>query len=238
MKVLDMSYHPLDVRSGGWLDLSRKGNHGTPYGGARPYMIAPGVMGFKFDGSSGYVDCGDSASFDFNVADEFTIAAWIRRNRVFVVEIIAGKYNEKGYTFGFTSTSHNKFSLYLRGDTYYYYRKSLTDITPASGLIYLAGVYNNNDIKLYLNAVDNTGDATGNMPTSFSTNAKLNIGRTESGFYFSNLIIQPIIEDRAWSEAEVRENMYRSPIYCMLRGLPYSVYIKVPWKQQGGIYVP
>ena len=57
MRVLDLSYHPLDCRSGRWVDLSRKGNHGTPYGGARPYMIVPGVMGYWFNGSSGYVDC-------------------------------------------------------------------------------------------------------------------------------------------------------------------------------------
>ena len=53
MKVLDMSYNPLHCRSGKWADLSRFGNHGTSHGGARPYMITPGVMGFKFDGNSG-----------------------------------------------------------------------------------------------------------------------------------------------------------------------------------------
>ena len=46
-----------------------------------------------------------------------------------------------------------------------------------------------------------------------------------SNRYIKGTIFCPLIENRAWDEAEIREDMYHSPMYHMLRGLPYSVYI-------------
>jgi len=238
MRVLDLSYHPLDVRSGGWVDLSRKGNHGTPYGGARPYMIAPGVMGFKFDGSSGLVSMPSSDSF--NYLSEITIGLWVKNTGV----TTPGQNLIHGYL--------TVWILHYRGSGFYLKAEDGTvsdylgwdDTLPSGVWLYLVATWNGETMKLYVNGEKQAterafdGGTTGRLASLDA----LYIGRrfNDGQPWFNGLIAQPIIEDRAWSEAEVKENMYRSPIYRMLRGLPHSwIYTKVPWKQtQGGIYVP
>ncbi len=239
MKVLDLSYHPSDVRSGGWLDLSREGNHGTPYGGARPYMIAPGVMGFEFDGDTGYTNHGSNECF--NLTDEVTIALWYYPPREYsavkAFHLLVAKtsgwaegysiivdYDQQPNPVKLFGNNLNDFASYT--------------IPKYSQWYYVVGTIKSSitEGKLYINSsLENT------VSLTIGTNSEpVRIGGGVDGRYSHGIIAQPVIEDRAWSEAEVRENMYRSPIYRMLRGLPHSwIYMKVPWKQtQGGIYVP
>jgi len=235
MKVLDLSYHPLDVRSGGWVDLSRKGNHGTPYGGARPFQIAPGVMGFEFDG--GYVDCGNSPSL--NTTNAITVAVWVKPTILNFWYHIIGKKSDYG-------VNHPAFWVRIVKDSNKfefcsYGHPTVTSITESeiNKWFYVVGTIGPLRKKIYINSVceQDCGKSSGIISTVYP----VEIGRKPgtSAEFFYGLIAQPIIEDRAWSPDEVRENMYRSPIYRMLRGLPHSmIYTKVPWKQtQGGIYV-
>ncbi|RLI40648.1 hypothetical protein DRO59_08780 [Candidatus Bathyarchaeota archaeon] len=234
--VLSLSYHPLDVRSGKWLDLSGEGNHGTPYGGARPYMVAPGVMGFKFDGVSGYVDCGSSESL--NLGNEFTIRLWL-----YYVEsasdwpMLLGKGPDDSYTMQFQHITR-RFGFWGRiGGT------AIDDLSsfvvPERQLTYIGISYNGSKLSYFMNGLAEDGvDASGSVGSNSNS---LLIGRDATRpYYWKGLIAELVITNRAWSQDEVRENMYRSPIYRMLRGLPHSwIYTKVPWKQtQGGIYVP
>ena len=236
MKVLDLSYHPLDVRSGKWVDLSRFGNHGTPHGGARPVMITPGVMGYWFDGSSGYVDCGSGESL--NITKDITMSAWTYIESFPAEGYIIGKADTdsgEGYGAFIFSDSPNRF-YYKYGGGFKY--KASSNVI-AKKWIYLVVSYNSitGRVGFFIDSIEELNTKAGD-PSYISKN--LTIGARESDeLHFHGFIVQPIIEDRAWSEAEVRENMYRSPIYRMLRGLPHSmIYTKVPWKQQGGIYVP
>jgi len=238
MKVLDLSYHPLDVRSGRWLDLSRKSNHGTPHGGARPYMIAPGVMGFEFDGNSGYVDCGDDPSL--NITDEITIESWVNC-------VVEGKWdnlvgkgprdNNLRWNLFWVPDNKIRFNLGDGDSAYYAWSDSALDI----GKWYcIVGVYNRQHLRVFVNGVPQSiGDSfTGDIVST--AGYKLEIGQNGSYDFLNGLIGEVRIYNRALSADEIRENMYRSPIYRMLRGLPHSmIYTKVPWKQtQGGIYVP
>jgi len=238
MKVLDLSYHPSDVRSGRWLDLSRKGNHGTSHGGARPFQIAPGVMGFEFDGSSGYVDCGNSKSLA--ITSDITIGAWIYPRSVGSTHrnIVAKSFNNS-YRFRVQADSRKLWLLINDGTIA---TAEGQNAVPVKAWSYVVAkfVASEQNVYFYIN----------NILDNQVSNGKSSIKADESGLtvgvntpggieVFDGLIAQLIIEGRAWSEAEVRENMYRSPVYRMLRGLPHSqVYITVPWKQtQGGIYV-
>jgi len=260
MKVLDLSYHPSDVRSGGWVDLSRKGNHGVPHGGARPFQIAPGVMGFEFDGSSGYVEVPDNNSLD--ITGRITVAAWVRVNRLGVTQQIVGKHDKTwighaagGYILELNMNDRFRFSfsdgIADTGNAGAWDTVQSDRILSASDIgkwCYVVGAWDGTTIQdgmhLYINSVlDNSAQA--EQSSILSNDLPLSCGGyidSSDTFKYglSGVIAQPIIEDRAWSEAEVRENMYRSPVYRMLRGLPHSqVYIRVPWKQtQGGIYVP
>jgi len=239
MRVLDLSYHPLDARSGGWLDLSRKDNHGTLHGGAKPYMIAPGVMGFEFDGNSGYVDCGSDDSLD--AKDAITIGVWIYpKNAEGSYQGIIGKKGYSAYQvyvksnqlgWDITNESNDRVFLFkgnIVNDEWHYI------VTTYDSLL------SSDQMKWYIDvALIGTANQTGKIRTSPNS---LVIGWSQYGNeFFNGVIALSFIEkNRAWSPDEVRENYYRSPIYRMLRGLPHSmIYTKVPWKQtQGGIYVP
>jgi len=235
MRVLDLSYHPLDVRSGGWVDLSRKGNHGTPHGGARPYMIAPGVVGYWFDGSSGYMKVSDSSSL--RITDAITVGAWVNLGALGAYQFIVSKRGSGLMPYELIVRSVDKFSFQVFDGSSWYVVNGV-NLVSANAWYYIVGGFNGTNLFLYDNGEEILGDSLDSLP---SNTANVAVGRAgdASFYYFNGLIAQPVIENRAWSEAEVRENMYRSPIYHMLRGLPYSVYISMPQKQtQGGIYVP
>jgi len=233
--VLNLSHCPLDVRSGKWTDLSRKGNHGMPYGGARPYMIAPGVMGFEFDGSSGYIDL----PLDIFDPDAGAWQGWINLKsfsgsvRIFSSRHSSGTDSEfRTYA---ASTNEFWFALGL-GDTFqnanigswvlnqwwnvcYTWKKS-GSVTIMKG--YKNGVY------------EATSSKSGSPQVP---DICIHLGEWRD-YYTEGIIAEFNVYKHELSQDEVRENMYHSPIYRMLRGLPYSVYIKVPQQTQGGIYVP
>ena len=239
MKVLDLSYHPLDVRSGRWLDLSRKGTHGTPHGGARPYMIAPGVMGYWFDGSSGYVAVPDSASL--NPTQYVTVRLWVCPKRL-----------EGGVKQQLVLRHPGTWGTYIDGANIWFFVdtrnaggswEGVACTLPSVDRWYrMVGVYDGTSLYLYIGGeLKDTGPQSQAIDQA-PAGEPLIIGRHPdvTTQHFKGIIAELVIEkDRAWLPDEVREDYYRSPIYRMLRGLPYSVYIKVPWKQtQGGIYVP
>jgi len=236
--VLSLSYHPLDVRSGKWIDLSRKGNHGVPYGGARPVMIAPGVMGFEFDGVSGYVGVPHNDSLD--ITDEITVEAWVKPFSImkYVIFVFKGK-QANNYACNCRFLEGNKAGAMIRkGGSYY----SITGDTvwTTNKWYHIVFTYDGSQMRWFLNGVEDTSPVslTGKID-SVTESLKIG-GYGEASYAFNGIIDGVRIYDRTLSEAEIRENIYRSPIYRMLRGLPHSmIYTKVPWKQtQGGIYVP
>ncbi|RLI41455.1 hypothetical protein DRO59_06915 [Candidatus Bathyarchaeota archaeon] len=229
--VLKLSHHPLDVRSDGWVDLSGFGNHGTPYGGVRPVMICPGVIGYRFDGKSGYIKVLDNAGLSATGA--VTVQFWIYPNRFQVLKPVG-----KTITYEFWM-NENKFyfGVYEDDATYHGSGYSVAAISPGTwGCV--TGVYNpdlvGGNVQIWIGDVkENEGDYTGGVNNSVNS---LNIGGNVSTWqevWFDGVIAQPVVENRAWSPDEVRENHYRSLMYRMLRGLPKSfVYVKVPYNHQ------
>jgi len=235
--VLDLSCYPLDCRSSGWVDLSGSGNHGVPHGGARPYMVTPGVMGFEIDGDSGYVDCGDDTSLA--VVNRITIGVWVisQVDRGHIVCKYRPSYGDGDY-----DLVTKYFSLYIDGLGYPDGYKRVEYTLPKGRLIYVTAIYDGAYMKVYLDGLEEASLNIG-PHTIDNSERQLFVGANvlhTVKYPFKGLIAALVIENRAWSSDEIRENMYRSPVYRMLRGLPHSmIYTKVPWKQtQGGIYVP
>ncbi len=246
MKVLNLSYHPLDARSGKWVDLSRKGNHGTPYGGARPYMIAPRIVGYWFDGSSGCVSCGNRASL--RPDDAVTVAGWIFSQSQSNQEIINYRIDGTGpYWIYQIHQDDAKITLYDGTDDGL--AKTISYTLPENKWSYAVLTFSRakQELRYYVNIILRGTAATGDYPLythcapeNSNCNLKgLFLGSAKENLRpFKGFIFQPVIEDRAWPLDEVRENYYRSSIYRILRGLPHSmIYTRVPWKQRGGIYV-
>jgi len=235
--MLLLSHSPLDCRSDKWVDLSRKGNHGTPYGGARPYMIAPGVMGYRFTWATDYIDCGQKKDL---YPQEITIGVWVCAYRLEDWNGIIT--NKSDYKHGINlsiSTSHNISALVGDSDGCTYVETSWFPLIHK--WYYIVVIHKENTNKLYVNGVFEDIKTRG---LAYNSTPKTIIGRfyynTLSEMYFQGIIASPCIHNYALSQDEIRENMYRSPIYRMLRGFPHSwIYTKVPWKQtQGGIYAP
>lgn len=238
MKVLDLSHHPLDVRSSRWLDLSRKGNHGTPYGRARPYMIAPGVMGYWFDGSSGYirVPAKNLPSSYSQITYEFWAKYHNLTGELFTIERnntdTYFQVNGNGVTFRHADI----------GDGATIWSANLTGVI--NEWHYYVFTWDGQNTGIYFDGDCKASElATGTI--IYPADKDLYIGACIGGCdpdkaFVKGIVALVCVHDRGLSQGEVRENMYRSPIYRMLRGLPHSmIYTKVPWKQtQGGIYVP
>ncbi len=249
MRVLDLSYHPLDVRSGGWVDLSRKDNHGTPYGGARPFQVCPRVMGVRTSSSSEYVEVSDDESLNFGTGG-FSVGFWlyytgsttINKTPFDVLAKTAGGSNTPGWfsrvtTYDGDGSNYGILFSVTNGDWGTGNAEYMGAYYP-NIWYYTVGVREGNTWSIYQNGDLRKQVTKDGIGANVNNSENLKIGKPLLTLG-KGIIAQPVIENRAWSEAEVRENMYRSPIYAMLRGLPYSVYIEVPWKQtQGGIYVP
>ncbi|RLC80154.1 MAG: hypothetical protein DRJ03_22210 [Chloroflexi bacterium] len=236
--VLSLSHNSLDCRLNKWTDLSRFHNHGVPHSGVRPCVVAPGIMGYWFDGNSGYVDCGNNKSLD--IIDTITIKAWVKvKGWTGSNQLLVSKGSPSAYSLFLANNSNFRFEI--RTGSGFQTLDSL--VQPVSGRWYhLVGTYNralpSDNLKVYVNgAFKNSMDNTEGVITN---DEPVYVGRHPTGLYFNGTIAEPCIYNRALSADEVRENMYRSPIYRMLRGLPHSmIYTKVPWKQtQGGIYAP
>ena len=241
MEVLKLSYNSLDCRSGKWVDLSRFHNHGTPHGGARPVMIAPGVMGFEFDGSNDYIRCKDSGNLA--ITDTITVQAWVIVKTVDSDYhwVISKDYGNNNLSFLLGLSSNNEFRFITRNLNADVYTGSLVAVNV---WYHIVGVDDGTNIKIYQDGIlMNSEPVSGNFVVN---NVDILVGARQLNVpseFFSGLVVQPAVANRAWSQDEIRENMYRSPLYRELRGLPRS-FIQVPrnfraWRRtEGGIYVP
>jgi len=244
MKVLDLSYHPLHCRSGKWTDLSRFHNHGTPYGRARPVMIAPGVMGYKSKDSSDYVEIANDDSLNFGTGD-FSIGYWlyyfgptdVDKITLIISEKATGPTNNPGWTsrvttYGGNGSNYGILFSVTNGDWG-------TGNVEAIGMClpevwyFIVGTRKGNTWKIYQNGTLMREQAKTGIGANVDNTVNLIIGKPGPDLIGRGVIAGVIIgKGRAWSQDEVRENMYRSPIYRMLRGLPRSfVYVKVPFRQ-------
>jgi prepilin-type N-terminal cleavage/methylation domain-containing protein len=145
-------------------DTSGWNNHGTMNNFVSPYGLVtdtPSGQGqaLSFDGTSNYMNCGNSASL--NLINSFTITAWVKstKNNASLFQGIAGKANLSGSEYGYflTKRPDNKFYFqartggpYTREDVSTYSDKTYTDNTWH----YLAGVFlSNGSHYLYIDGV-------------------------------------------------------------------------------------
>lgn len=126
----------------------------TSLGSAVPLTPAPVTEALQFDGASGYVDLGDSASQDLGA--NVTVSAWIRIDGEGAgngIDLI--KQNETGTTgasYGLVylvSTGKISFSLATTNNSWCDY-PSTTSISTGTWY-HVAGVYDGSSVKVYLN---------------------------------------------------------------------------------------
>jgi serine/threonine protein kinase len=162
---LPMPTHPLDFPAAsnlvGWWragyganDSSGHGNHGATIGVVE-YTAGKTGKAFSFDGSSQYIDVGDSPSLD--PVKAVTVTAWVCPSKLpqnLGAPIIkkAGNltYNEFGYTMEYDTADNEsvRFGVYTSAG----WRLSPdTPPTPMNVWSFVAGVYDGTNLSIYYN---------------------------------------------------------------------------------------
>lgn len=185
-----------------WNDLSGNGNNGTIYGGVTYNNSNGGIL--SFDGSSGYVDCGNNSIFD-NI-NQITINAWIKWPSSATKEIII-KSNS-------TNTGVGPYEFFQNGNgVTFRTTKGGTSIDLSSAATIssnswtnITAVWDGTKKYIYINGVKDINTQSQSSPIDAST-GKLVIGAYANGQYpFNGFISAVNIYNRALSATEVQQN--------------------------------
>lgn len=190
--VWDSNYAGVWHLTQDFKDSTSNANHGTGYGG-----VTPGPDGTTFDGVDDYVDCGNDVSL--NPVDEVTLDACVHstgQTDGFDTVIDKGYWDGCG-GYQMTVLNPSSFGFQMLRDA----GVNICYDISSTGLFYGAGVSQNGEQILYIDAVGvATDDVSGQLVVSGVT---LKIGNAHNrDYYFKGTI------------AEVRiSNIARSPDY-------------------------
>jgi chitodextrinase len=189
-------------------DSSGNGNTGTIVGATWTNNGKYGSA-LSFNGSSSYVDLGNSASL--GGTGSMTWSAWINAAASLPDDgmIVAKSDSSSGWqlktsqdsgpsTFGVAITSGSRIQRYSN------------TIRALNTWYHVAGVYDASakTLSIYVNGVLDNGAPSGVVPASqVSSSVNANIGRRSGGLYFNGLIDEVRIYNRALSQAEIQSDM-------------------------------
>lgn len=136
-------------------DYSRYGNDGAVNGG-----VVWTEQGMRFDGSSGYLDCGNNASL--NPRKAITVSSFIYIDSIISDGGIVGRWevDKRAYILK-TESVGNKFKFATNDGGVYAISESVDNTAVTDTWIHVAGVYNGTNLRIYVNGVQS-----GNIPTS------------------------------------------------------------------------
>ena len=183
--------------------------HGTPTGTNVVNGIS--LKGRVFNGTSDFIDMGDTSLVDFG-AGNFTIEAWVKRSSLTTEDMIVAKDNNpagtRQFVFKIGATDDVRIGYYVATDTIVYLA-STTTITNTNWH-HVVGLRSGNSFSIYVDGVlSNSGTTAGSHGTMQSTTAKLQIGRREyasSEEYFDGSIDEVKISNVARTAYEISES--------------------------------
>lgn len=208
--------------SGNESDLSSNGVTLTETSGTIPQSADKKFGTYSRDFESGdteyLIEAADGSATDITGANQnMSICAWVKPesvpsagNRVW----LAAKWNATGqHQYGITIYDRGggakaEFSLSFDGDTFNYDAVGATTLSTATWY-HICGVYNDTDMRLYLNGSVDTNGASN--PLSYNLgiankSAKFTTGTSEDlGSYFDGLIDDVCLFNRELSSAEVSD---------------------------------
>lgn len=217
--VLKLGSGELDCRSGKWLDKSGQHNHGTPVGGARPYLIHPsGVMGYNCDIGK-YVEIIHNSSVDITTNFSFSIwfyqfVLWSNMDTLYPGVAQKSGATNSWYLRGMKNDNKIRFYIQEFGGAL----KSINSLSATTILkwYFLQLTYNGTVQKAYLNNVlQGTNTWTGTIK-SIPNNIQIGTGNSASN---NLLVAEPCLSNHVPSDRERTDTYYNSPIYKMQRGI-------------------
>ena len=165
----------------------------------------------NFNGSSSYVDLGNPTLLQ--ITGSMTWSAWVRAaaNPADDGPIVAKSDNASGWQFKTSpDTGPHTFGVAVSGGVNAPAQRYSTAVRSLNVWYYVAGVYNAaaRTLDIYVNGVRDNGVLIGTIPASQVNSAvNVNIGRRTGGFYFSGIIDEVRIYNRALSQTEIQADM-------------------------------
>lgn len=192
----------LPISDNKWFDYSGKGNHGAVVG---PIKTSKGRKGFgySFDGSNGYVDCGNAVSFNFTT--KFTVEAWINVNDLSDYRRIVSKFEAGLFPWILTTIPGGEISFQLRPREID--RISSFALTPGIWYhvvaVYVASL--NQDV--YINGALSNGTISGDIPASVNVDGShVRVGSAVTSPYpMDGLIDEVRLYSRALLALEIKD---------------------------------
>lgn len=184
-------------------DSSGNANHGTlkPSGSEPTWVSGKFGNALSFDGSNDYVEIPDHNTLD--ITGDLTLEAWIKPDSVSYIAQgeIVGKWvaNDTSYYFAIKD-GELQMRISATGSDYYNVEETSNANLNINTWYHVAGVYDASaqDIKLYINGVEESTTVTGTIPSSIHSGSEnLKIGGFSPGYYFDGIID----EVRTYNEA-------------------------------------
>ncbi len=182
-------------------DSSTNNNVGRLVGNPR-WQPLTGIAGgaLVFDGVNDYVDCGNDSSLD--ITEQITVATWVKMNEAGNSQF--QPYITKGdYTYGLKHHSRNVIEFVIYDDGFWQVAHFPVDSSFNDVWHHLAGTYDGNKLKLY---VDGKLEVTTAYAGSIASSAyNLNIARNSeaSGRFYNGAIDDLRVYNYALSEKEI-----------------------------------
>jgi len=220
-----ISYWKFDEDPGPTAFDSVDANDGTIYGATRTTGQVGGAL--SFDGFNDSVEVPDSDSLD--ITGDLTLEAWIEPDSVIYAaqgEII-GKWvaTETSYYFAIRD-GQLQMRISAIGSDYYNIEETNNANISIDTWYHVVGVYDasEQDIKLYINGVEESTTVTGTIPLSIHIgSANVKIGGWWPGYYFAGIIDEVAIYSRALTAEEIQHHYQDG-----LHGLGYDVECTTP----------
>lgn len=190
------------------MDIIR-GNHGQCYGTHPNVPVLPNLinpsLGWSFDGTDDYVNCGNPTSL--NVKEEFTVGAWVNWQALAAWKVSIGRMTPGWLTGGY-GIFWNSNNLYFWVNHYTDHDASIS-FTDTAKWCFIVGTYNknagSNEVNIYLNGILGTP---GTCTEDIVNTNNFHIGCGQTGTNFVNgYIALPFIAKSAWSAQQVN-NFY------------------------------
>jgi len=165
----------------------------------------------SFNGSSSYVDLGNPALLQ--ITGSMTLSAWVKAatNPSDDGEIVTKSDSASGWQLKTSpDTGPHTFGVRVSGGVNALSHRYSTTVRSLNVWYHVAGVYDAaaRTLDIYVNGVWDNGVLIGPIPASQVNSAvNVNIGRRTGGFYFSGVIDEVRIYNRALSAAEIQADM-------------------------------
>jgi len=190
------------------IDLIR-GNHGQCYGTHPNVPVLPSLinpsLGWHFDGTNDYVDCGNDSSL---AVTQFTLGFWLyRKVDAGTWERCIAKSDAVSGDYFLQVDLNDKAQVGFREIGGVIKLLASINVIPLQEWTYEVGTFDGTYMKIYLNTdLENTSVDLSAF-TVRTSNRSLWLGRLVDNYNFNGYIAFPFIANKAWSQQQIN-NFY------------------------------